>query len=124
MPTIEQPVEVKLDGQSGTSGPEEEHAHRNDYDPERRLWTAVLLQAVQDWQSNNVRAHREAESFLFKRPVDLESICYRAGLNPAVFQSKLKRVHHAKPLAGLPRMAMSGSEHRAANYRLQNRSIV
>lgn len=104
---IEQVKAVELNGRSGYDELDDEQPQRNDYDPERRLWTAVLLQAVLDWQSNNVRAHREAETFLFQSPADLESVCHRAGLNPIVFQSKLKRVRHAKPLAGLPRMVMA-----------------
>jgi hypothetical protein len=79
----------------------------HDYDPERRLWTAVLLQAVMDWQSHNVRAHREAEMFLLKRPVDLEAICHRAGMNPDAFQSKLRRLRRSQPLAGLPGMVLA-----------------
>jgi hypothetical protein len=84
-----------------------EYPKSHDYDPERRLWTAVLLQAVMDWQSHNVRAHREAETFLLNRPVDLEAICHRAGLNPDAFQSKVRRLRRAKPLAGLPGMVLA-----------------
>jgi hypothetical protein len=67
----------------------------------------VLLQAVTDWQSHNMRARREAETFLMDRPADLETICHRAGLNPDVFQSKLRRLGRSKPLGGLPRMVMA-----------------
>jgi len=84
-----------------------EYPKSHDYDPERRLWTAVLLQAVMDWQSHNVRAHREAETFLLNRPVDLEVICYRAGLNPDAFQSKVRRLRRTKPLSGLLGMVLA-----------------
>jgi len=86
---------------------DEEQPERHDYDPERRLWTAVLLQAVLDFQSNNARAQREAEKFLLHSPTDLEAVCHRAGLNAGVFQSKLGRIRRAKPIAGIPRMVLA-----------------
>jgi hypothetical protein len=86
---------------------DETQPERHDYDPERRLWTAVLLQAVLDWRSNNMRARRDAETFLFKSPDDLEGACHRAGLNPSVFQSKLRRLQGAKPLTGVPRLVLA-----------------
>jgi hypothetical protein len=32
---------------------------------ERRLWTAVLVNAVEDWRGGTLRARREAQEFLF-----------------------------------------------------------
>ncbi len=86
---------------------DEDQPERHDYDPERRLWVAVLLQAVLDFQSNNARAQREAEKFLLQSPADLEAVCHRVGLNPDVFQSKLSRISRAKPIAGIPRMVLA-----------------
>ena len=86
---------------------DEEQPERHDYDPERRLWVAVLLQAVMDWQSNNVRAQREAEKFLLQSPTDLEAICHRAGLNPDAFQAKLGRLRRTRPLTGLSRLVLA-----------------
>ena len=107
MESIEHVAE-ELDDRSGPAAEtDNEQPKSHDYDPERRLWTAVLLQAVIDWQSHNVRAHREAEMFLLKRPVDLEAVCHRAGLNPDAFQSKLRRLRRTKPLAGLPGMVLA-----------------
>jgi len=63
-------------------------------DPERRLWAAVLLQAVEDWRSNNMRAHRAAEAFLFNSGIDFETVCQGAGFDPVNFQSKLRRLRH------------------------------
>ena len=94
-------------GQNTFDASDYEHPKSHDYDPERRLWTAVLLQAVMDWQSHNVRAHREAERFLLQRPVDLEAVCHRAGMNPDAFQSKLRRLRRTQPLAGLPGMVLA-----------------
>jgi hypothetical protein len=67
----------------------------NGFDPERRLWTAVLLQAVQDWQSVSARARREAETFLFESEADFESVCQHAGIDPGSLQTKLKRLPRA-----------------------------
>jgi hypothetical protein len=64
-------------------------------DPERRLWSAVLLLAVQDWRSHNMKAHREAEEFLFESGEDFETACHRAGFDPSAFQSRLKRLQNA-----------------------------
>ena len=65
------------------------------FDPERRLWTAVLLQAVQDWQSVSARTRREAEAFLFESEKDFESVCQHAGIDPGSLQTKLKRLSRA-----------------------------
>jgi len=94
-------------GQNGFDELDDGQPQRHDYDPERRLWVAVLLQAVLDFQSNNARAQREAEKFLLQSPADLEAVCHRAGLNPSVFQSKLRRIRRANPIAGIPRMVLA-----------------
>lgn len=107
MESIEQAVVNAVDHQDGFEEPGSQQPRSHDHDPERRLWTAVLLQAVLDFQSHNMRARREAEIFLMERPVDLEAVCHRAGLNPDAFQSKLHRLRRSKPLAGLPRMVMA-----------------
>jgi hypothetical protein len=46
---------------------------------ERRLWTAVLLTAVQEWRDVTLRARREAQEFLFERDADFEIVCALAG---------------------------------------------
>ncbi|MGA8269169.1 MAG: hypothetical protein WB787_15510, partial [Candidatus Acidiferrales bacterium] len=63
-------------------------------DPERRLWAAVLLLAVDEWRSNNMRAHREAEVFLFESGTDFETVCFGAGLDPSTLRTKLKRLRN------------------------------
>jgi hypothetical protein len=65
------------------------------HDPERRLWTAVLLLAVQDWRSHNMKTHCEAEEFLFESGADFETACHRAGFDPSAFRSRLKRMQNA-----------------------------
>jgi hypothetical protein len=59
---------------------------------ENRMWTAVLMQAVLEWQSNNVRASREAEKFLFDDEKDFATVCMGAELNPSTFREQLKRI--------------------------------
>jgi hypothetical protein len=66
--------------------------HENCVDAERRLWTAVLVQAVVEWQSNKVRVSRAAEQFLFENESDFETVCASAGLNPQSFRAQLARV--------------------------------
>ena len=39
---------------------------------ERRLWTAVLVHAVEDWRKGTLRARREAQDFLFHNDQDLK----------------------------------------------------
>jgi len=63
-------------------------------DPERRLWAAVLLLAVDEWRSNNMRAHRDAEVFLFEGGKDFETVCQGAGLEPSILRSKLMRLRN------------------------------
>jgi hypothetical protein len=107
MATNQRVATEPTDGQMVADTEDREYPKSHDSDSERRLWTAVLLQAVMDWQSHNVRAHREAETFLLNRPVDLEAICHRAGLNPDAFQSKVRRLRRNHPLAGLPGMVLA-----------------
>jgi hypothetical protein len=60
---------------------------------QRRLWTAVLLQAVEDWRSTNMRRKREAEEFLFQSKDDFARVCRGAGLEPGGILSKLQRLN-------------------------------
>ncbi len=69
------------------------------YYPERRLWTAVLLQAVEDWRSNNMRAYEAANAFLFHGGEDFDRVCQGAGFEPSALQSKLRRLCVIGPMA-------------------------
>jgi len=60
--------------------------------PERRLWLAVLRQAVEDWRSPNLRQQRTAEEFLFGSHKDFGAVCSNAGINPGSLSPKLVRV--------------------------------
>jgi len=62
---------------------------------ERRLWTAVLLQALEDWKSSNMRRRSEAEKFFFQSGSDFATVCRVAGLNPSSVLSKLEKMRTA-----------------------------
>jgi hypothetical protein len=59
---------------------------------EQRLWTAVLLQAVEDWRGDRIRSKREAEQFLFEDHKDFETVCAGAGIDPSSFRSRMRRL--------------------------------
>ena len=64
---------------------------------ERRLWAAVLLQALEDWDSVNSRHRVEAEQFFFKSPEDFARVCRGAGLAPSGVLSRLEKMKEAAP---------------------------
>jgi hypothetical protein len=74
----------------------------NDYEAERRLWAAVLMQAVQEWRSDRMRAKREAEAFLFHNEKDFRLVCAGAGLDPSALRSQLLRFCRASATAAAP----------------------
>jgi len=59
---------------------------------ERRLWTAVMVTAVEDWRSGTLRARRSAQKFLFEDERDFNDVCAGAGLDPASLRSKLLKI--------------------------------
>src|ERR1700720_3042581 len=68
---------------------------------ERRLWTAVVAMAVEDWRNGSLRARREAQSFLLDDNGDFQAVCADAGLDPAPLRAPLlkigQRVHMPGP---------------------------
>jgi hypothetical protein len=58
----------------------------------RRLWTAVLLNAVEDWRNGTLRARREAQEFLFENDQDFEMVCTAAGLDSYDFRTGLLKI--------------------------------
>jgi hypothetical protein len=64
---------------------------------ERRLWSAVLLQALEDWGSMNCRHREEAEQFFFKNPEDFARVCRGAGLAPSGVLARLEQMKAAAP---------------------------
>ncbi len=59
---------------------------------ERRLWTAVVVTAVEDWRSGSLRARRDAQKFLFENTQDFEMVCAGAGLDPNDMRSRLLKI--------------------------------
>ncbi len=55
----------------------------------RRLWTAVVVAAVDDWRNGTLRARRKAQEFLFDNERDFEMVCAGAGLEPGDFRARL-----------------------------------
>lgn len=70
---------------------------------ERRLWTAVIVMAVEDWRAGTLRARRAAQQFLFENDADFSQVCAGAGLDPESFRAKLlkigRRIEMQGPLA-------------------------
>jgi hypothetical protein len=58
----------------------------------RRLWTAVLLNAVEDWRNGTLRVSREAQTFLFDYDEDFAMVCNNAGLDVGDFRVRLLKV--------------------------------
>jgi len=59
---------------------------------ERRLWTAVIVMAVEDWRSGTLRARREAQKFIFEEKSNFQVVCESAGLDPATMRSRLLKI--------------------------------
>jgi hypothetical protein len=67
---------------------------------EHRLWTAVIVNAVQDWLSGTLRDKREAQKFLFEENNDFRQVCACAGIDPSSFRSNLLRVGRRVEMQG------------------------
>jgi hypothetical protein len=57
---------------------------------ERNLWVAILLQALEDWQSGTLRRRKDAERFFFHCERDFAAVCRGAGLDPSTVLAKLQ----------------------------------
>jgi hypothetical protein len=73
-------------------GPVGEHAVTEDSIGEYRLWTAVIVKAIEDWRSGTLRARREAQKFLFEDNRDFFDVCSSAGLDPVRFRTQLLKI--------------------------------
>ena len=58
----------------------------------RGVWTAVLMGAVEDFRSGNLRRQREAAKFFFNSPEDLATVCRLAGLDPVSVLGKMRKM--------------------------------
>jgi hypothetical protein len=59
---------------------------------DRRLWTAALVSAVQDWRNGSLRRRRNAQEFLFASAADFQTVRARAGVEPASFKTRLLKL--------------------------------
>jgi len=59
---------------------------------DRRLWTAVLVSAVEDWRNGSLQRRRNAQEFLFDSAGDFQSVCARAGVEPISFRARLLKI--------------------------------
>jgi hypothetical protein len=71
-----------------------------DFVAEHRLWTAVIVHAVQDWLSGTLRDKREAQRFLFEDNTDFAEVCAGAGIDPSTFRAKLLKVGQRVEMQG------------------------
>ncbi|HKN61017.1 MAG TPA: hypothetical protein VJW93_07565 [Candidatus Acidoferrales bacterium] len=67
---------------------------------ERRLWTAVIVNAIEEWKAGTLRARRAAQTFLFDSDNDFNSVCACAGLDPSCLRSKLLKIGHRVEMQG------------------------
>ena len=84
---------------------------------ENRLWTAVIVNAVDDWRYGTLRARREAQTFLFEDHADFENVCSRAGLDAESFRGKLLKIGRRIEMEGaltLGQTTLSSGGHVAA----------
>lgn len=81
-----------MEGARAGAGTTEANEISEGFIPERRLWTAVLVMAVEDWRDGSLRAKRAAQQFLFEDDRDFEEVCAGAGLDPATLRSKLSKI--------------------------------
>jgi hypothetical protein len=59
---------------------------------ERRLWMAVVANAVEEWKSGTLRSRRAAQHFLFDNDDDFNHVCACAGLDARNLRSKLLKI--------------------------------
>lgn len=64
----------------------------HDFDSERRLWLAVVAQAVEEWKGGTLRDRRVAQQFLFEDANDFQLVCANAGLDPGSLRSRLSKI--------------------------------
>lgn len=64
---------------------------------ERRLWLAVIVQAVEDWRSSNIRRRNDAEAFFFHSRNDFASVCAKAGISEGSLLPRLQKLKSSLP---------------------------
>jgi len=76
----------------GSAGSQIQEAVTEECISERRLWTAVIVMAVEDWRNGTLRARREAQKFIFEEKSNFHVVCESAGLDPATMRSRLLKI--------------------------------
>jgi hypothetical protein len=65
----------------------------NSVNGERRLWLAVIMQAVEEWRNGTLRNQRKAQEFIFDPAGrDFDLVCANAGLDAQNLRSKLLKI--------------------------------
>jgi hypothetical protein len=67
---------------------------------ERRLWMAVIVNAIEEWKAGSLRARRAAQHFLFESDEDFNNACACAGLDPDNLRSKLLKIGRRVEMQG------------------------
>jgi len=67
---------------------------------ERRLWTAVLACALEDWRTGTLRQRREAQQFIFEDHADFENACSLAGIDRESLRSRLLKIGQKVAMEG------------------------
>ena len=81
-----------MEGTKTSALPFPQNAVTEDSIGANRLWTAVIVKAVEDWRTGSLRARRAAQKFLFEDDRDFYQVCASAGLDPALFRAKLLKI--------------------------------
>jgi hypothetical protein len=81
-----------MEGTRARSLPTTQNVVTEDLIGANRLWTAVIVKAVEDWRMGSLRARREAQKFLFEDDRDFYQVCASAGLDAELFRSKLLKL--------------------------------
>jgi hypothetical protein len=59
---------------------------------ERRIWTAVVALALEDWRNGTLRQRREAQEFIFDDHEGFERACSGAGLDRESLRWRLLKI--------------------------------
>jgi len=65
--------------------------------PEHRLWSAVIVNTVQEWLSGPLGLSQPAEQYLFHDEKDFPWVCESAGMNADRLRSRLVRMRKNRP---------------------------
>jgi hypothetical protein len=63
-----------------------------DFIGERRLWLAVVMQAVEEWRDGTLRNRRKAQEFIFDELRDFDTVCANAGLDAENLRARLLKI--------------------------------